>query len=714
MEVRLPDGNPISILSFLSDKYVEVPNYQRNYNWNTGNCDRLLEDLMFLRKSMAGNRMSEHFFGTVIYQTGTRRQSIIIDGQQRLTTVSLLLLAIRNAVKEGAIEAGDFRIKINDNITLDSTEDINKLLFSSKSVPRMTLGTGDRAKYEQLLEQGECDKGNMLENYNFLYRRVRIFSRDGNAAELVGLISHLQVVQILLGPEDDAQQIFETFNSTGMSLTEGDRIRNYILMNRAPEDQEEAYKLWIKIEQNVADVSAFFRNYLIAVREVERVPNENEVYRKFREYCLDMEQTPPGEDFLKDIVEYSEIYGGMERNEMPDEQQASDMRYINRLDLTVAYPFLMRVIFASKHGEDGVVPDDVSSIIRTVRDYAIRRYVCGMLSTGLNKMFAGLYKTARTLSGEGSFAEKVRYAISEKRNTGRCPDDAEVRRCLREQDLYRNKRRACEAVLSAIENSNKETSDALERVEEGKLSIEHVMPQTLTPKWEEELGPDFEMIHDEWLNKLGNLTLTAPEYNSKMSNKTFSEKKAEVYNDSPLYLNMSLKAEDTWGKEQIESRQENLTKRFLEVVPDITSDFIPDEVPEEGDEFIISLSEGWDNKRSNEYNEIMTGFILDGERVKTGTGIGTFIAFAKKLYELDPEATLNCMLDKHSGKLGIYVDADKKRGYRDFVGGYYIFERMQNKTKIRFMKQLLEAAGRSEESVQLLVRRVKKNKPEQD
>lgn len=560
-----------------------IPVYQRNYDWKTDNCARLFDDLV----EMVKDGREEHFFGSIVSQT-PHGERVIIDGQQRITTVFLLFAAIARQFRDGVIssEDSDLADVIEEDYLIDRRHKNEQKL-------RLKLVKSDSAALEAVLEDACPTDASVPASalvkdssvtQNYLYFKSRLASMTVSVDQLVDAIERLCVIDITLDPTDDAQLIFESLNSTGLDLSEADKIRNFVLMNLDQQHQERYYeKFWNAIEVNTDyEVSDFIRFYLAAVQG--KAPAMRKVYQTFRAFARKRYHTGDGDDLhidtaglLGDMLTYSTHY---QRFIHPDaESGAVGRRLANlrNLEATVAYPYLLSLLEYRR--QDKIDDDDVADALGIVESYVFRRWVCAAPSNALNKIFETLQGEAeKGVASGGSYVEVVAYLLTHKGGTGRFPGNAEFSEAVRTRDFYRIGNRKF-YLYDRLENSDsKERIDVIGGLESGEFSVEHVMPQTLSDAWKLELGEDWQAIHEKWLHRIANLTLTA--YNSDYSNRPFEQKRdmTKGFRSSGFRMTKWIGEQDGWGVEQLEERCERLTQQFLELWPMPQSTYVPQTV----------------------------------------------------------------------------------------------------------------------------------------
>ena len=379
-------GSEARLLDFMegaNNRYV-VPVYQRKYDWKIENCEKLYEDL----KKVIRNRRNSHFFGSITSQVvpdGSKIEFHLIDGQQRMTTVTLLLLAMSHLVKEGRIHSEEE--DLNEQI-------LHRFIISpwAKKDDKIKLRPvrGDRSALEKLFGPVEDyeRESNLTINYQYFYDQL--LKEEVTVDDLYDSIGKLEIISITLDPDDDPQLIFESLNSTGLALTEGDKIRNYILMGMSPKDQEIYYdNYWTKIEQCTAnDVSGFIRDYLSV--KCLSTPTISNVYQAFKRYAE--ETALPIETLLSDILRYARFYDKLLtcKSGLGNTKLNDCLYRLKRLEIAVTRPFFMEVLRLNQDKKLSV--DEVLQVFEITENYLFRRNICEVPTNALNKIFLNLNK----------------------------------------------------------------------------------------------------------------------------------------------------------------------------------------------------------------------------------------------------------------------------------------------------------------------------------
>ena len=562
-------GSECRLIEYMegSKKRFIIPVYQRNYDWKTENCKQLYDDLVKVIK----NKRRSHFFGSLVsvYEpSGRNTEFLVIDGQQRLTTVSLLLLAMYNLIKSGIITPKDAYLdkQIYEDFLVDKYQ-------PEETRIKLKPVKNDQKAFGKLFNDARehIRESNLTTNYNYFYERIQ--KQEISIDELFDAICRLEIINITLNNEDNPQLIFESLNSTGLDLSEGDKIRNFILMGLPSKEQDEYYdKYWNRIEECTKyDVSSFVRDYL-SIKQLA-IPSQKKIYISFKDYVD--QKSIETEELLKDLLAYAKRYeillsGGTENKALD-----ACIYRLNRLETTVTRPFFLEVL--RLYDENKFDTSEVSEIFLITENYLFRRAICDLPTNALNKIFSTLHREITRYEGNDlGYVEKFKYALLSKKDRARFPDDDEFAERFTERPIYQMNSKNKIYIMERLENySTLEDKDVYGHCDDGTYSIEHIMPQHLTPAWIKVLGEDYEEIHEMWLHRIANLTLTA--YNSKYSNSTFEEKKSmkNGFEDSGIRMNTYIAKKDRWTLSELEERNQYLMGRALEIWAAPTTTFKP-------------------------------------------------------------------------------------------------------------------------------------------
>jgi uncharacterized protein with ParB-like and HNH nuclease domain/predicted transport protein len=500
-----------------------------------------------------------HFIGSIvyiekgIYQVASIPQLLVIDGQQRLTTLSLLLAALGKFIEERGVESEINRRRIN-NYFLFNSEEEGELYY------KLQLTQGDRKTLVSVIEgtdPPESPSNRIVENHRFFEDQLRRTNLDPGT--IYKGISKLIIVDISLDRDrDNPQLIFESLNSTGLDLTQADLIRNYVLMGLEGKEQADIYrKYWQPMEQGfghaeyAVQFDRFMRDYLTI--KTARIPNINEVYASFKSYVQGQRQALMGE-IVADVYRYSKYFVRLAFQKEGDKEVNSVLADINTLKVDVAYPFLLQVY--DDFDQKCLSREDFIAVLELVESYVFRRAVCGIPTNSLNKTFTSL---ASEIDKE-DYLRSFQAVLLLKDSYKRFPDDEEFRREFVVKDFYNFRSR--NYLLRKLENH-----DRKENVDIEGYTIEHIMPQNenLPSEWRQELGAEWEHVQAKYLHTIGNLTLTG--YNPELSDRPFREKRdlKGGFGDSPLRLNRSLAKLDRWDEEAINRRAADLADLAIKV-----------------------------------------------------------------------------------------------------------------------------------------------------
>jgi uncharacterized protein with ParB-like and HNH nuclease domain len=617
-------ANETKIEDFLSSNKTQfvIPVYQRNYDWSTSQCKQLLDDILEVGVAKG---MNAHFIGSIVYvhddvYTSSRiKELTIIDGQQRLTTLTLIYLALYRL----AIELQDESM-VNE---ISETYLINKFAPEEEKLKLRPTENNDKAlKY---LLRSDSDEeyvafSKLIDNFN--YFKGRIIPQNYEFVQR-GL-SKLMFVEISLDREkDDPQRIFESLNSTGLELSQADLIRNYILMGLNRKDQNKIYaNYWDIIEKSAKDetlntsrVSDFIRDYLTL--ENNKIPNKSKVYLAFKTKfpTTNLEDLKNNLIPIKSLVKY---YNKLinPKNET-DRAIRIELEYINRLEINVAYPFLMKVY--EDYSEELISKNVFLEILDFIQSFVLRRFIVGLPTSSLNKIFMTLYNKI----DQNDYLESLQKELLRKTGSQRFPKNKEVIDVFKLKDVYNIKSKNRTYLLERLENFDNREPVMIEGNPD--ITIEHIFPQNPDAKWKIELGTDeYNFIKENYLNTVGNLTLSGN--NGRLGNKPFIFKRdleKAGYKDSRLWLNKYLSIAEKWDKTEIERRFDLLAERFLKIwkYPAI-------EIDESVENNEINIFEADEPKhRKLEYA------IFFDQKLEITQVSKLFLEIFKQLFELQPE-----------------------------------------------------------------------------
>lgn len=550
--MKATSANLLSVIK--GPKQFVIPIYQRTYSWQLSQCNQLFNDILRISKE---DDVHGHFLGSVVYfQESIHTVSdvpklLVIDGQQRLTTVSLLILALAKFIKENPVDIDTNATKLL-NYYMVNAEEENELRY------KLLLTRRDKDTFINLvkgIELGEDKSQRIFENYEFFRSKIN----ENNVLEVYNGVLRLFIVDVALEKDkDNPQLIFESMNSTGLDLSQADLIRNYVLMGQEINLQTELYeKYWYPMEQSYGNDYAsrfdwFIRDYLSL--KMGTIPKIGKVYEEFKTYVQSSKSPATITEVVADIAKYSKFYVNMVLRKEPEKLLNQLFSNISRLKVDVSYPFIMAVY--NDYSSGIISRDDFAEILKLVENYVFRRAICGIPTNSLNKTFAILYREIKV----ENYLESIKAAFQLMDGYKRFPTNNEFEKEFVNKDVYSFRSR--NYLLNKLENYNRK-----EFVNTDEYTIEHIMPQNenLSLSWQNMLGDDWKEIQANYLHTIGNLTLTG--YNSELSDRPFGDKKKMVggFDDSPLRLNSFMKKVDIWDEENINKRARELAAKASEV-----------------------------------------------------------------------------------------------------------------------------------------------------
>lgn len=547
------------LLDFLkkSPQFV-IPIYQRTYSWSEKECRQLWEDIL---RTGRNDAVSAHFVGSIVYvekglySVSSQSPLLVIDGQQRLTTVTLLVEALARSLGDGEPLEGFSAKKLRNYYLLNPLEDGERRY-------KLVLSQTDKASLIALLDQHAKPKEHsILVEANFEFFKERVAEAKSELEALCKGLAKLVIVDISLNrDQDNPQLIFESLNSTGRELSQADLIRNFILMGLEPQLQTKLYEhYWRPMEVDFGQegyathFDSFMRHYLTV--KTGEIPNVREVYEAFKLHARSPKVAASGvETLVADIRAFAGHYCAMALGSEPDLELKLVFHDIRELKVDVAFPFLLELY--GDYAAQRLGKTELLQAARWVESYVFRRAVCSIPTNSMNKTFATF---ARALKKD-RYVESIQAYFLLLPSYRRFPTDDEFKRELQLKDLYNFRSRSY--WLRRLENH-----DRKERVMVDEYTIEHILPQNenLSTPWKADLGPEWERIQKTWLHTLGNLTLTG--YNSEYSDRRFTEKRDMKggFAESPLRMNQGLAKLDHWNEDTIHQRAESLAARAVDV-----------------------------------------------------------------------------------------------------------------------------------------------------
>ncbi|MCQ2215384.1 MAG: DUF262 domain-containing HNH endonuclease family protein [Bacteroidales bacterium] len=697
-------GQAMPLSDFIEGKRMQliIPVYQRNYDWKIDNCAQLLADLIKLKDS---NRPS-HFFGSIVSAPADSagRNRLIIDGQQRLTTTSLLILAAIKAVKDGYM-------KVGDEGQLDDLMDIYLMAKSCQNTARkikLVPIEKDQEAFDRLFGQDESkyiDNSKVTRNFKYFYDRFKAEPSLFTFDELSSAIDRLHIISIDLQENDDPQLIFESLNSTGLALSEADKIRNYLLMSLPGEEQEICYKnFWQKIEEATnGEPTMFLRDYITIVEQLKRPVKTNLLYFEWKRYMeghdrkSEMENMLLYSKFYKQVTS-GDIYTIVDGHEVKSDRLSKKMKQLCNLETDIMNSFLIRFL---KYAQDyNLGEDDVWDTLNLIETYLARRIVCGIPSNALTQVFCALHKDVlhsieeysnANLPLNNTYSDILSYHILRRDGSYSIPRDTQFIPDIYTKDVYHMMKPYKVFLIERLENmNNKEFIDVAQEMADGDATIEHIMPQKLTPEWNRMLGDKATEIHEKYLHTLANLTLTG--VNSELSNNPFNEKKngttingvfVNGYISSKYRLTKDIIPFDKWTEEELQKRGKIIEKMLLSLYPMPQSSFKP--LAKSNDE--VYLDDGF-----TPTNRSIVGYTLFDKHYDETVWVSMYINVVKQLLDRYPDA-MEQLVNKHY----LWTKDNYNEKYcTKITDDLFLWVSMGNRSKVNGLRYIFETIDLSQ------------------
>lgn len=641
-------------------KQYIVPLFQRTYTWDKKEWDTLWDDIVEISADEDGR---DHFIGSIVTMPTHSvpegvAKFLLIDGQQRLTTLYVLLSALRDAAR---ILPGTLADEIEEVLLTNRYKTGND---SFKLLPTQ----GDRQSFVEIIGgNSKPQEGQIARAYRFFERKLRGEPLPRLEVIKRTIVERLVLVSIVLDRDDNPYLIFESLNAKGRPLSQADLIRNYFFMRIHVEDQDPLYQTyWKPMQDDLGeDLTEYIRHFLMKDGAIVK---QGDVYFALKERADKERGQQEVIAYLQLLVQYGTHYARLLR---PDEESSSKIRHrmhrLNRIEVTTAYPFLLNLFH--DRAQERLSEDELVEILDLLENFLVRRFVCGVPTNQLNKIFPALYSQA-------SHSESLVDGVRESLRTKNYPRDAEFRERLVSSKLYGagDRIERTKIILERLEAS----FDHKEAVPFDQLTIEHVMPQTLTAWWKEHLGPSWEITYETLLDTLGNLTLTA--YNSPLSNEGMQHKR-EILGKSHLELNRYFASVSRWDEGAIRHRAATLADRALS----------------------IWRYFGLDGEDSNSSSEEVTGrspvaVIIFGQRFAVGSWRDVAQRTLETVAELDEDRMLEIasQFPRLVGK-----DPSKFRSSRQLANGLFMEVHLSAAAIYRFCIQVAEVAELSSDDWQI-------------
>jgi uncharacterized protein with ParB-like and HNH nuclease domain len=524
-------------------KQYVVPLFQRPYSWKKSEWLVLWNDIVELCTT---DNPRPHFMGSIVTMPTTSvpegvTKYLLIDGQQRLTTVFILLCALRDFAKQSEEELA---AEIDNTILVNPYK---RGLDYYKLQPTQL----DREAFHCIVKsESRIERSGITDCYVFFEKKIRQSKLEIQQIKKI-ICGNLSLVSVVLGTDDDPYLVFESLNAKGRALTQADLIRNYFFMRLHSESQESVYtEYWQPMQKLLEDgLTEFIRHYLTK-NGVE--VKQSEVYFEIKDRINKNDAL----SYLQDLYKFAQYYAKFLNPEQEEKEKVRKYLYrIKRLDINTVYPFLLNCYDDLMQAR--ITEDELITVLQIIENFILRRFVCNVQTQGLNRIFALLYSQVSkdTSLASDTFVGRLKLALQ----TRDYPKDGQFQERLMDVKLYgTNRSEKVKLILESVE----EFFQHKEQVPFNQLSIEHIMPQTLSNEWKEHLGEDWAITHELMVHTLGNLTLTA--YNSELSNDNFLVKKIHFEN-SHLELNKYFKNCDSWKREDIEKRAQYLAGIVLQI-----------------------------------------------------------------------------------------------------------------------------------------------------
>ena len=667
-------ANQTQLVNFLEAPKVQfiIPVYQRNYDWSIAECRELINDAISVEIENRGT----HFIGSIvfihegIYSTNEVKELVIIDGQQRLTTINVLFVALYRFARENNLTNDAERIYYMYIVNQYVTQEQNKLKLKQTDI--------NSQAFEAIIQGTESSftrYSNVIENYNYFRSCINL----DNFETIQRGINRLIFVEISLERDkDDPQRIFESLNSTGLALSQSDLIRNFILMDLEPKEQQRVFKqIWNPIEENARDlekqksmVSNFIRDFLTLKNK--KIPNQDKVYTEFKTQYASRK----GEEYEQDLENIKSLSFHYKKLINPsivqDKELRREIEYIAKLEINVAYPFLLQVF---EDHENGVIDrDTVIKVLRLIQSYTWRRFIVGLPTNALNKIFMSLYSEVDV----DDYYNSIALALVKKKASSKFPTNEEVRVGLKDKNIYSTQAKNRNYFFELLENfNNREYVDT----SNPHITIEHIFPRNPEETWRHELSQDdYLSFSEKYLHTIGNLTLSGN--NGALGNFSFEKKKTmnvdngeQGYLYSRLWLNDFLKTLESWNVSSFEARLEKIYNRFISIweYPEVV---LPttDDLEEQS---IYDAEEPTYKK--------LQYFIFEDSKIEESAIAQMYFYVLRKLFEKSPQYFLNPGQDV----LKISRNQADFRTPQELINGHYIEANIDSRTKFTVLKKLL-------------------------
>ena len=677
------EGKDRPLLRVIKDAaHMIIPVYQRNYDWKIEQCRQLLDDLIDVMQDK-----HEHFFGSVVSVEIDRNGSrLIIDGQQRIVTVSLMLLALVDLIcgENELLQCND-KSRFVDN----ALHEYLKSRYDGEK--KLQLIKNDQLAFEKLFEpvSKHIEESNITRNYNFFFNSFRQLKSADAIFEAINMLSIIDI--ILDSRSDNPQKIFESLNSTGLDLNEGDKIRNFILMNMPPDKQEQFYNdYWHKIEEltKPADgslsynVSGFVRDYLTV--KTNKIPRQDAVYVEFKSYAS--KSRLDSQEFLSDMLKYARYYNAINTARTSSKRANDILTRFNLLQVKVSMPYFLAL--CNFRAEQKISEDDFVEVFRIIDSYAFRRLMCDVPSNSYNKIFPTLHYNA--LTKNTGYVDALKYALTIRSGEFRCPNDEEFATQILEKDIRSLIPRGRIYFFARLESGISPNGlDILSGLLDKTYVIDWIMPKKLTIGWKRELGARAEEIHETWVNRSANLTVL--DAGVRRSSLSFKEKKfmQNGFHYSSLQLNRAIDQYQNWTERELFHRSNVLKQLALKLWAYPQSSFKPS-IREKD---LHSLAEDFDFT-----GRTVLGYTFDGKRYNVKDWKDMYTQVLKLVFSIN------------SSQMYQFAKQNSTFASTAFVNGFQIGNRLYSHAntdtnkKMRILRELFDLCGLDKDELEIELR----------
>lgn len=686
-----------SVLSILegNESKLYIPSYQKQYDWRTNNCSKFFDDLT----RIINFSLENHFLGAFIVTTAPDNQFIryeIVDGQQRLLTCSLILLALANLVKSEKLTSKNSYLadEIMDRYLVsryDSSDNKYKLILTGEDQESYLKLFGDPENYNQ--------SSKITINYEWICQSI--LESPYSADDIYSALKKLYSIFIKLDTSESAHEIFEGLNNSGLSLTEGDKVRNLLLMSLKKSERDASLEyFWSEIEDCCKGntLTNFIQDYL-SIKD-NRVTDISNLYEAFKAYKYKSRLT--NQELLGDLKSYAILFQKVNDLETGIDKDLDDaLIRLHSLDCPATTPFIIGVLRLLELKK--ITLDDAKLAFSSIENYIFRRAICSMPSKSLFATFASLLREVYAIDKNyDNFIDKLNYILINKQNAAkvaRMPEDEEFTKNLLETDIYNTNRYLLPYILDKIENNNKGTRrPIIEQIQDRTLNIDLIIPQTLTEEWKEYLGENAKDIYKKYVNKLVNITVV--NYDSQMATASFDIKKTAEngFANSEFKMNKDLAKVDVWNEEAIQDRQKRLERVVAKAWPMLETNHL--NLQEEKDPETSAINEGFDFT-----NIEILFYLFNGEQCRAATFTDMYVEVVKKLYEMDKSIITDIAYGKSENKFlkkRISTDSSQFRDPQMLSENIFIEKFCTNAVKTQILCELFEEYEIEPEELQVV------------